>query len=227
MKNVIEACKKLNVKLIYLDNVYMYGKADGEMTEDTPYNPCSKKGEVRKTISQMLEEEMNNGNIRAVIARAADLYGPYSLKTSLPYIMIISRIMRGKKAKWLASVDKKHSFTYTLDAARGMILLALNEECINQIWHLPTHSPAISIRDFIGIAAKELSAEPHYSILKRWMIKFAGLFNRTIWELDEMLYQYEHDYIFNSNKFNEYFNYTPRDYPQGIKETIKYLKNAL
>ena len=47
MKNSIDACKSVNAKLIFFDNVYMYGKVEGKMTETTPYNPCSRKGEVR------------------------------------------------------------------------------------------------------------------------------------------------------------------------------------
>jgi nucleoside-diphosphate-sugar epimerase len=47
MANVIEACKRAEAKLIFFDNVYMYGKVNGPMTEETPYAPCSKKGEIR------------------------------------------------------------------------------------------------------------------------------------------------------------------------------------
>ncbi len=74
MQNVIDACIKADAKLIFFDNVYMYGKVDGKMTESTPYNPCSKKGEVRAKIAVMLEDEMKKGNLQAIIARAADLY---------------------------------------------------------------------------------------------------------------------------------------------------------
>jgi len=44
MSNVIEACKENGTKLVFFDNVYVYGKVDGKMTEKTPVNPCSKKG---------------------------------------------------------------------------------------------------------------------------------------------------------------------------------------
>lgn len=37
-KNAIEACKVNKAKLIFFDNVYMYGKVDGKMTEETPYS---------------------------------------------------------------------------------------------------------------------------------------------------------------------------------------------
>ncbi len=225
MQNTIDACKKSGVKLIFFDNVYMYGKVNGEMTENTPYNPCSKKGEIRARVATMLEEEMKNDNIKAVIARAADLYGPFGTKTSLPFIFVIDKLMKGKKAQWLVSDKKKHSFTYTIDMAKGMVLLANNEESNNQIWHLPTYNPAITGKEFIELVAKELNVEPNYSILKKWMIKMAGFFDRTISEVYEMLYQNEDDYIFNSTKFNDFFNYKPKTYSEGIKETIKHLKN--
>ena len=203
----------------------MYGKVKGEMTENTPYNPCSKKGEIRARVATMLEEEMKNDNIKAIIARAADLYGPFGTKTSLPFIFVIDKLMKGKKAQWLASDDKKHSFTYTIDSAKGMVLLANNKESNNQIWHLPTYNPAITGKEFIEQVAKEFNVKPNYSILKKWMIKMAGFFDRTISEVYEMLYQNEDEYIFNSTKFNDFFNFKPKTYREGIKETIKHLKN--
>jgi nucleoside-diphosphate-sugar epimerase len=76
MQNVINACKTHNAKLIFFDNVYMYGKVEGKMTETTPYNPSSKKGEVRAKIATMLLDETKHGNLTASIARAADFYDP-------------------------------------------------------------------------------------------------------------------------------------------------------
>jgi hypothetical protein len=67
----------------------MYGKVDGKMTESTSYNPCSKKGEVRAKIAVILEDEMKKGNLQAIIARAAELYGPYSVRTSILYVLVI------------------------------------------------------------------------------------------------------------------------------------------
>ena len=38
----------------FFDNVYIYGKGDGVMTETTPYNPCSRKEEIRAKVSEIL-----------------------------------------------------------------------------------------------------------------------------------------------------------------------------
>ena len=51
MRNVIDACAETGAKLVFFDNVYMYGLVEGWMTEETPYQPISKKGEVRAQIA--------------------------------------------------------------------------------------------------------------------------------------------------------------------------------
>ena len=54
MRNVVDACLAEKAKLVFFDNVYSYGKADGWMTEETPYNPCSKKGKIRLGVISMM-----------------------------------------------------------------------------------------------------------------------------------------------------------------------------
>jgi nucleoside-diphosphate-sugar epimerase len=133
MQNTINACKSVNAKLIYFDNVYMYGKVDGKMTETTPYNPCSRKGETRANIVMLLENEISKKNINSIIARSADLYGPYATKTSVPYILVFDKLLYGKKAQWMIDVNKLHSFTFTIDAAKGLVLLSSRNECLNHM----------------------------------------------------------------------------------------------
>ena len=50
MRNAIEAAKRANARLVFFDNVYMYGRVDGAMTEETTLRPCSRKVEVREEI---------------------------------------------------------------------------------------------------------------------------------------------------------------------------------
>jgi nucleoside-diphosphate-sugar epimerase len=51
MANTIEACKRAQARLIFFDNVYMYGRVAGPMTEESPYAPVSQKGEIRARIA--------------------------------------------------------------------------------------------------------------------------------------------------------------------------------
>jgi nucleoside-diphosphate-sugar epimerase len=225
MQNTINACKSVNAKLIFFDNVYMYGRVEGKMTETTPFNPCSRKGEIRAKITMDLENEINKKNLNAIIARSADLYGPYATKTSVPYILVIEKLMHGKGAQWMIDVNKLHSFTFTIDAAKGMVMLANRSECYNQTWHLPTSDPIYG-KTFIELVAKELGIAPDYTVLKKWMVKMIGFFNKTVYESYEMLYQSKFDYYFDSTKFNDFFSYKPISYSAGIYETIEFFKTV-
>ena len=66
----------MRAKLVFFDNLYMYGQVNGAMTEETPFNSCSKKREVRAEIATALKDEWKAGALTAMIARAADFYGP-------------------------------------------------------------------------------------------------------------------------------------------------------
>src|SRR6188768_2067721 len=61
IQNVIDVTKATGARLIFFDNVYMYGLVNGPMTENTPYNPISVKGEVRAAIANKLMAEIKAG----------------------------------------------------------------------------------------------------------------------------------------------------------------------
>lgn len=63
MRNVIDACKRHGCRLVFFDNVYAYGRVDGALTEETPFSPSSRKGEVRAKIAAMLLDEIRTGEV--------------------------------------------------------------------------------------------------------------------------------------------------------------------
>jgi len=225
MDNVIDACKESKAKLIFFDNVYMYGKVDGWMTEETPYNPVSRKGDLRARIATQVMSEVRKGNITATIARSADFYGPDAAKTSIPNLLVFENLSKDKKAQWIANANVRHSLTYTVDAAKSLYLLAKNDQSWNQVWHLPTDHHPITGSELISAAANGLGKKDGYTLIRPWMLKLSGLFNRTVSELYEMVYQQQFEYLFDSTKFERAFNYTPVSYQQGIAEIAAHYKN--
>ncbi len=220
MSNVIEACKRANAKLVFFDNVYMYGRVSGPMTEETAFNPCSRKGEVRARVATMLLNEIEAGGIQALIARSADFYGPRA-STSIANILVFDKLAKHATASWLASDAVPHSFTFTPDAARALALLAAKEDAWNQTWHLPTAAAPPTGREFIRMAAEAFGAEPKYRVPGRPMIRLAGWFNPDVRETYEMLYQYDSKYLFDSTKFSEAFGVQPTAYREGIMQTAE------
>jgi nucleoside-diphosphate-sugar epimerase len=224
--NIIDVCKRTGARLIFFDNVYMYGKVDGVMTEETPYDPCSRKGDLRARMATQLMSEVRKGNITATIARAADFYGPGADRTSIPDLLVFQRLAKDQKAQWLVNAMAKHSFTYTPDAIKAMHILATDENSWNQVWHLPTAPDPLTGSAFIGLAAEALGKEPRYTVLPKWMIRLAGLFDKTTAELYEMLYQNEADYLFDSSKFESAYHFHPVSYGEGIKATANAYRNG-
>lgn len=224
MKNVIEACKTHKTKLVFFDNVYAYGLVKGWMKEDTLVNPSSKKGEVRAQIAQMIMSEVEKGHLDAIIARAADFYGP-NTPLSFATVTVFHNLKKGKKAQWFLDADKKHSMTFTPDAGKATAVLGNTTSAYNQIWHLPTDKNVLTGKEFIELAAKAFGVEPKYMVLKKWMIQMVGMFVPVVKESIEMLYQNEYDYLFDSTKFERAFNFKPTSYQDGIMATAKSMKN--
>jgi nucleoside-diphosphate-sugar epimerase len=222
MRNAIDACKAAGARLIFFDNVYMYGRVKGSMTESAPYNPCSVKGKIRAEIDEMLLKEMNSGGIKAMIATSADFYGPRTSKTSVASIMIFEKMKNGKSAQWFVNAKQPHSFTYTPDAAVALYMLAGSENAYGQTWHLPTAKPALTGNEFISIAAKYMHAKNKVRVLPKWLVGIIGLFVPVMKELGEMLYQNEFPYVFDSSKFEKAFQFKPTPYEEGIRRTAEW-----
>ncbi len=216
MSNTIEACSKYNLKLIFFDNVYMLGKVNGPMTEETPYNPVNEKGALRAKIATHLMDEVKAGNITAMIARSADFYGP-DCKTSILNTLVSDKMAKRKKAQWFVNDDAVHSFTFTPDCGKALWLLSNSQEAWNQVWNLPTAKPALTGKEIINIAAQTFGVSPKHTVIGKGMVSFLGNFMKIMKELKEMLYQYETDYIFDSSKFEKAFAFKPTPYKEGIE----------
>lgn len=219
MRNVIDGCVVNEAKLLFLDNIYPLGKVEGNMTEDLPMNPTSKKGEVRKKVDMMMLDALGSGKLQGLIAKAADFYGPKAT-TSVLNKLVLDNLAQGKKAQWLGRDDIPHSFTYTPDIGKSMALLGQTSEALGQIWHLPTASPAPTGKDIFNILEKIMGQEIKYTVLKPWMVRLAGIFNSEIKEVVEMMYQNKYPYTFDSSKFENTFNFVPTSYEEGLTTAL-------
>jgi nucleoside-diphosphate-sugar epimerase len=220
MRNVINACKHHGARLVFFDNVYSYGRVDGLMTEDTPFNPISKKGEVRAKVATMLLDEMRNGNLQAMIARAADFYGPNAV-TSFSHATVFGRLKAGKTPQWIGNPNAIHTFTYTPDTGRALVALGRSPEAYGQTWHLPTTKEALTGADFARLACALAGQPDKLQVVPRWILRLMGIFVPMLRESEEMMYQFEYDYRFDSSKIESAFGLQATPYRQGISESLR------
>jgi nucleoside-diphosphate-sugar epimerase len=223
MGNAIEACKRTGAKLVFFDNVYMYGRVSGPMTEETPFHPCSRKGEIRARIATTLIQEWESGTLTGMIVRAADFYGP-NARTGVPNLLVFEPLSQKKKPSWLVNDSVPHSYTYTPDAAQSLIQLTERATAWNQTWHVPTAPNPLTGKEFISLVAKEFGVIPKHRVLTRPMLRLAGWFDPLVAESYEMLYQSDSPYLFDSSKFAREFGFAGTPYAEGIRGTAAAFK---
>ncbi len=219
MDNVVAACVRHTVPLVFFDNVYAYGRVEGAMTEETPFNPCSRKGEVRARIATTLLDAMKRGELRALILRAADFYGP-GASNSFTDATVIRRLKEGKTPRWIGNEKAFHTFTLTLDAARSAAILGTSGEGWGETWHALSPAEPISGGGFVRLACEVYRQPYDLQVPPRWLLRLMGRFNPVLRENEEMMYQFEEDYRFESSKLARRFGLEAVPYRRGLQASF-------
>lgn len=219
MRNSIAAARASDVRLVFLDNVYSYGRTSEPMTERTPIQPGSRKGEVRAGLLRMLDEA-RAGGLAATVARSADFYGP-GAGTSVFNMMAVDNVVRGRRPAWLFDASKAHSMTYTPDIGRALAVLGMDGRAAGKTWHLPTAAPARTGRQYAQLLG---DGEPR--VLSPMMMRLAGLFMPMARETIELSYQNTEDYVFDSSAFEAAFGLAPTPYEEGVARTLEQARRA-
>ena len=224
MKNTIEACKFHKSKLAYFDNTYMYDQSNGIQTESTPFESTGKKGIAKAKAAKMLLDEMQKNDIKAMICRAPEFYGPGKTK-GITNALLFENIKNNKKLKVFLRDDKKRTLIYTPDASKAMALLGNTDEAYGQTWHLPCDDNRLTYKQFIGLTAELYEQPLEYEVIPKWKLKVAALSNNMIKESQELFPRYEIDNIFDSSKFKKHFpEFQVTSYKEGIENILNEIK---
>ncbi|EQC57448.1 NAD-dependent epimerase/dehydratase family protein [Lactococcus cremoris] len=219
LDNVIEACKIHRSKLVFFDNTYMYPKTSAIQFENTIFSPSGKKSLVRAQLADKIIKEMEANELKAVVCRAPEFYGPEKTQ-SITNTMIFSNIKAKQKLKIPISDSTLRTLIWTPDASRAMALIGNTDDAYGQTWHLPCDR-SLTYKEMINIADKIENEKLSYSIIKLWKFKVGSLFNKNAKELLELLPRYEVDNLFNSDKFKKRFPSFPvTSFESGIKQIL-------
>ena len=217
MRNVIDACKTHNAKLVFFDNTYMYPQTAEPQTEDILFEPHGRKGQVRADIAQELICAQTEKDIVALIARAPEFYGPQKTQ-SITQSTLIEPLKRGKKARVFLRDDTQRTLIYTPDASRALALLGNTPDAFDQTWHLPCDDNRLTYRGMVE-TIETITQKPYrYSIVKPWQLKLASVFSKTLRDAQELMPRYQVDNVFISDKFKARFpEFSVTSYQEGLK----------
>ncbi len=220
MDNLIAAAGRAGARLVVLDNLYMLGRTGGRpMNEDTPMNPCSRKGEIRARAAERLLDAHRKGAVVAVCGRASDYYGP---RGTLTYLgdFFWRRALAAKEVWSPVDPDAVHTYHYIPDVAAGLAQLGrAHDDALGRVWMLPCE-PAGTMRDLITRFAQCLGHPIRVSKIPKPVLRAIGLFAPLMREMNEMLYQWDEPFVVDDRRYRERFSAKPTAADTAARATV-------
>ncbi|NIK56815.1 NAD-dependent epimerase/dehydratase family protein [Kribbella shirazensis] len=215
---LIRAAETSGAVLVTTGNLYGYGAVDGPMTEDAPLRPNSVKGQVRAKLWTDALEAHRAGRIRTAEVRGSDYLGAGAV-TSFS-LMVLPKVVAGKRGSMPADLDAPHSWTYVGDVARTLIAVANDESAWGRAWHVPTSEP-VSVRALAARAAELAGAPPaRVASMPLIALRLAGLFNPLARELIETQYQWRRPFVLDSSAATVAFGIKPAPVEDALRESV-------
>lgn len=222
--NVLKAAQEHEAVLVFPGNVYGYGKFKRIPTPEThPLTATSRKGVLRNSLEQTLMNAHRGGQVRVVIPRLPDFFGP-NVTNKLFGEMIFAAAVRRRKVKWVGRLDVVHDFVFIDDAAAACVLLGQAEAAWGESWHVPG-AGAVTAKEFLAAVCQAAGAPVRISALPGWMLTVAGFFDDGAREVAEVSYLFTHPQALDGSKFRAAFpdfRFTPHS--EAIARTVEWFR---
>jgi nucleoside-diphosphate-sugar epimerase len=221
---VLDGAAAAGAKLVFADNLYVYGPPDGPMTEETPQRAEGSKGRIRVEMAAAVLRAHVEGRLRCTIGRSSDYYGPRGTGTTAGD-NVMKPALRGKRARWLGSLDQPHTLNYLEDLGRALVTLGERDEADGEVWHVPAAEP-LTGRQFLTLVYEAAGQPPKPGVASRTMIRLSGLFNPLVRELNETLYQFERPFVSDASKFERAFGpFVPTPHREAVRRTVDWFRS--
>ncbi|MDP1547896.1 MAG: NAD(P)H-binding protein [Anaerolineales bacterium] len=225
-QSIIDGLTGSDVKLVLVENLYMYGETNGKpLTEDMLYSAHTKKGKTRSEMSKAAFEAHRAGKLRVTAGRGSDFFGPWGLPTAAMGERTFYPMLHGKAANLVGNIDLPHTHTFVLDFGRALVILGERSEADGQVWHVPNDNPHMTQREIVTMIAEEMGIPSKFSAMGKTMMRVGGLFVPEAKEMVEMMYEFEQPFIVDSNRFETTFGMKATPMREAIRETVAWYKS--
>ncbi len=202
MRNLLDACEAAQARMIFVDNLYMYGPQTAPLREDMALTESGGKPGVRAQITRQWMQAA--GRVRVAALRAPDFYGPGTGQSHLGDLAF-GELASGKSAKLIVPPDMPHDFAYVPDIARAVeSLLDAPDDAYGQAWHMPC-APIRTSREILEIGARALGEKLRITALPLWAVGAMGAFSPMMREMAEMRFLWDRPYHVDAGKFARRF----------------------
>ncbi|MEI6622622.1 MAG: NAD-dependent epimerase/dehydratase family protein [Actinomycetes bacterium] len=200
-------------------NLYGYGPVTGPISPELPLAATGTKGRIRAAMWEEALAAHSRGEIRATEVRGSDYVGP-GVNSHLGE-RVVPRLLAGKSVSVVGSPDQPHSWTYTEDMARALVVAAAEPAAWGLPWHAPTNPPRTAreaIADLAGVAGVPMVKVKGMS---RSLLSTVGLFSPMVRELKETYYQFDAPFVIDDSATRTEFGLTPTPWDDVLAAHLK------
>jgi nucleoside-diphosphate-sugar epimerase len=122
ISNFVAACKATGARMVFMDDLYMYGPQTTPLTETMALSYYGLKPAARSAATRVWMAAAAAGEARVAALRAPDFYGP-GVGLSFLGDTSIAKLAQGKPAVFVGSPDVLHDYAYVPDIARATTTL--------------------------------------------------------------------------------------------------------
>jgi nucleoside-diphosphate-sugar epimerase len=220
IENVVETASATGARVVFVDNLYMYGPQTEPLREDMPLSDQPLKPAARSAATRVWQKASAEGRIRFAAVRGPDFYGP-GVTLSVLGDTGIAALARGKAAMWINDADIPHDIAFVPDYARAVVsLLDAPDDAFGQAWHVPC-APIRRPRELLGLAAATLGQPLRVRNLPFWALRALSVFTPELGEFAEMRFTWDRPYRVDASKFKARFWSDPTPFEVGIPLTAR------
>lgn len=221
LDTVLDVVATVGARLVYVDNLYMYGPADGPISENSPEHATGRGALRRDLARRVLADE----RVPASIGRFSDYYGPGGTN-SFVQSMFLEPALAGKPMQILLADDQPHTFHYLPDVARGFATLVEHPEGDVRAWILPAAPPLTQAQ--VAEIVNGLLPEPvKVSRISPVMLAVASLFTRQAREGRKIAHQFDRPWVADATAFETAFGRIEvTDHDTAIQQTLAWQQQA-
>jgi len=131
--------------------------------------------------------------------------------------------VEGKSAQVAGDPDQLHTYTYSPDIGKGLVILGEREEAFGRAWHLPSPE-TVTTREFVTMIFEEVGKAARVQAAPKILLRTLGLFNRPLRETIEMLYEFEEPFVVDYSDFTRTFGNHATPLGEATRETVRWYR---
>jgi len=221
--SLLAAAERSGAVLVTLSNLYGYGPGPYDeahpMTEATPLAATGRKGRVRARVWQDALAAHQAGRVRVAEVRGSDFIGPGA--ASALGERIVGRVRRGKGVSVLGRADRPHTWSFTDDVARMLVVAGTDPRAWGRAWHVPSNEPRSQRQVVDDFARAAGVGRVRVGEIPPVVLRGMGLAWPLMRELRETEYQFRDDFVMDSSAAEMAFGLKPTPWEEIVAVTVR------